>query len=159
MILAGGNGGASKGLDNIISDHHDFASVVRYELKRSERYCSFVSILTVRLDSLHNRLMRKFPANPVMADDFVAHMFKAIRTAIRVTDIVSTIDRDRVGLLLVETPKEGAVVLAKRLSDHLSDYFERTGELTSTVKPKIEIGSYPDSDNSTVERMLEDFTG
>ena len=68
----------------------------------------------------------------------------------------SNFDRDRVGLLLVETPMAGATVLARRLEDHLSHFLTSTGELTSAVNVRIEIASYPD-DSSSIEQMLKDF--
>ena len=143
-------------LDGIISDHRDFTSLVRYELKRSERYCSFVSVLSIALDRLDERLERKFPADSANVDGFRARLSAAIKSTVRATDVVSNIDRDRVGLLLVETPKDGAVVLARRLQDHLSHFFDRTGELTSALSIKIEIGSFPD-DTGSIEQMLNDF--
>jgi GGDEF domain-containing protein len=141
----------------MVADWRDFASLVRYELKRSERYCSFVSLLSIALGSLDERLERKFPADDVGADCFVDQLFRAIKSAVRATDIVSSISRDRVGLLLVETPRDGAVVLAQRLRDHLSHFFDHAGKVTSGVDIRIEVGSFPD-DAASIERMLRDFT-
>lgn len=151
---------ASDPFDNfgrVISSHNDFALVVRHELRRSERYCSFVSMVTVMLEGLDERLERKFPADYDTANHFVTRLTEAIRSTVRSTDIVSGLDRDRVGLLLVETPRDGATVLANRLQRRLTRFLKQTGELTSAMKIRIKIGSFPGEDNRKIERMLQDF--
>ena len=156
MAFADWGGTNRDTLDSVITDHRGFASIVRHELRRSERYCSFVSMVTIMLEKLDERLERKFPVDDAKADNFVARLSDAIKSIVRSTDVVSNFDRDRVGLLLVETPMAGATVLARRLEDRLSHFLTSTGELTSAVNVKIEIASYPD-DNSSIEKMLSDF--
>jgi len=148
---------SSSELDSVISNHSDFASVVRHELKRSERYCSFVSLMTLRMAQLADRLQKKFPADNVKAEEFMARLCNVIRATVRSTDVVSRMDHDRVGLLLAETPREGALTLARRLSDNLSGFLDKTGEQTSKVDVLIEIGSFPSPDRETIEQMLRDF--
>lgn len=113
-------------------------------------------MLTIMLEKLDERLERKFPVDDAKVDSFVARLSEAIKSIVRSTDVVSNFDRDRVGLLLVETPMAGATVLARRLEDHLSHFLTSTGELTSAVNVRIEIASYPD-DSSSIEQMLRDF--
>ena len=156
MALVNWGGKTRDSLDSVITDHCGFASIVRHELRRSERYCSFVSMLTIMLEKLDERLERKFPVDDAKVDSFVARLSEAIKSIVRSTDVVSNLDRDRVGLLLVETPMAGAPVLARRLEDHLSHFLTSTGELTSAVNVRIEIASYPDDSNS-IEQMLRDF--
>jgi GGDEF domain-containing protein len=150
-------GGSSSELDGVISTHRDFASMVRHELRRSERYCTFVSLMTLRLAKLAERLQKKFPADAVKTEEFIAHLWNVIRSSVRSTDVVSRVDRDRIGVLLAETSKEGAMTLAQRLSDTLSLFLDETGEQTSNVDVFIEIGSFPSPDRGTIEKMLQDF--
>lgn len=157
VFFSDANGGSSSELDRVITNHNDFASVVRHELKRSERYCSFVSLMTLRLAELADRLQKKFPADNVKAEEFIARLCNVIRATVRSTDVVSRMDRDRIGLLLAETPREGAMTLASRLSDNLSGFLDKTGEQTSKVDVLIEIGSFPGPDRETIEQMLKDF--
>jgi len=156
IVLASWAHDSHDSLGDVITDHRGFASVVRHELKRSERYCSFMSMLTVMLENLDERLERKFPVDEVNADCFVAKLSEAIKSTVRSTDVVSNFDRDRVGLLLVETPRDGATVLARRLEDHLSTFLNQTGELTSALNVRIEVATFPD-DSDSIERMLRDF--
>ena len=157
MGLANWTGDSFDDIGRVISDHNDFALVVRRELKRSERYCSFVSMLTITLEGLDERLEKKFPADLDTASRFVARLTEAIRSTVRSTDIVSSLDRNRIGLLLVETPRDGASVLANRLRRRLTRFLNQTGELTSALKIRIRIGSFPGEDNRKIERMLRDF--
>lgn len=157
MALANWAGDPFDNIGRVISNHSDFALVVRHELRRSERYCSFVSMLTVVLEGLDERLERKFPADYDTASNFVTRLTEAIRATVRSTDIVSGLDRDRVGLLLVETPRDGATVLANRLQQRLMRFLKQTGELTSAMKVRIKIGSFPGEDNRKIERMLREF--
>jgi len=113
--------------------------------------------MTLRLAKLAERLQRKFPADEVKAEEFIAHLWNVIRSSVRSTDIVSRVDHDTIGVLLAETPKEGAISLAQRLSDNLSLFLDRTGEQTSNVDVLIEIGSFPSPDRSSIEQMLKDF--
>ncbi len=156
MALASWADGSCGDIESILSNHRDFASLVRHELKRSERYCSFVSILSIFLERLNERLEWKFPADITNADDFIVQLWQAIKSAVRATDVVSSVSNDRVGLLLVETPKDGAMVVAHRLRDHLSHFFNGAGDLTSATNIKIEVGSFPD-DIRSIERILIDF--
>lgn len=113
-------------------------------------------MLSIAIDDLRERLERKFPADRANVDSFIARLVKMIRCSVRATDVVSNLDRDRLGLLLVETPKDGAAVLARRLQERLSQFFGRTGDLTSAVEIRIEIGSFP-GDSGSIERLLGDY--
>lgn len=145
------------GLEGIFSDHKEFASFVRHELKRSERYCSFVSMLTVRIDRLSDRLKKKYPADTALISDYFARIAEIVRSSVRSTDVVSDIKRDTMGLLLIETPQEGAVAVANRLSGNLSEFLERLGGIAPGVDLAVDIASYPGRDNAAIRRMLDEF--
>ena len=154
MIYSGGQIGGSDGFHDLVADHRNFKAMVRQELKRSERYCSFVSLVKVSLDGLRDRLARKFPADSAQSDTFVSQLSYLVRSMVRCTDIVSSLDRDKIMLLLVETPGDGAAAFARRLSESLSDYLQKTGEFTSSVDFKIDFGTFPESEDSSFDQIL-----
>jgi len=135
----------------------DFAALVKHELKRSERYCSFMSLMTLRFDDLNSRLRRKFPADESLVEAYWNRLVDSIRSQIRSTDVVSSYSRDSVGLLLVETPSDGAEALGERLKDYLEEFFQVNGGAMSGVEVDLEIGCYPESPDS-IRLMLSDFS-
>lgn len=134
----------------------DFASLVRHELRRSERYCTFLSLLALRIDDLEESLKRRFPADDKTAADYRSRLLDVIRAHVRATDVVSVVHHNTVALLLVETPAEGAEVLGRRLSKHLRDYFTSSGDPLDKVDVDTDVGSYPE-DRDSIERLLSEF--
>jgi len=134
----------------------DFASLVNHELRRSERYCTFLSLLALRIDDLEQGLKKRFPADEKTAADYRSRLLDVIRSHVRATDVVSVIHHNTVALLLVETPAEGAEVLGRRLSKHLHDYFSSTGDPLDKIEVRTDIGSYPE-DRSTIDLLLSEF--
>ncbi len=154
MIYSGGQSGASDKFRELVADQSSFEALVRQELKRSQRYRSFVSLVKVSLNGLEDRLARKFPADRAQSEAFVSHLSYLVKSAVRCTDIVSSLSHDKIMLLLVETPGEGAAAFARRLSESLSDYFQKTGEFTSSVNFKIDFGTFPEAEASVFDKML-----
>lgn len=154
MIYSGGQSGASNGFHDLVANHRNFERMVRQEVKRSERYCSFVSLVKISLEGLGDRLARKFPANSAQSDAFVSQLSYLVKSTVRCTDIVSSLDRDKILLLLVETPGDGVAAFARRLSESLSDYLRKTGEFTSSVDFKIDFGTFPEAGDSSFDQIL-----
>jgi len=84
------------------------------ELHRAERYCEFLSLVLIDVSS-------------VLADQSSqrrAEAFKSlgnlIRGTVRATDILTSLGKNRLALILTETPKEGAFRLAERLSEKIA---------------------------------------
>jgi hypothetical protein len=111
----------------------------------------------VRFEGLTERLQVKFAADAVNVESFVAQLRQVIRTTVRRTDLVSDVDRDLIGLLLSETPASGADVVANRLNDSLYTFLRQSGQHTSGLSIKIDIGSFPGNDGMPVEKLLEEF--
>ncbi len=135
----------------------DFSELVKHELKRSERYCSFMSLMTLHFDDLDSRLHRKFAADESRVEAFRNRLIEAIRSQVRSTDILSSYSRNSVGLLLVETPSDGAEALGERLKDHLNEFFQLNGAPVSSVDVDLEIGCYPESPDA-IRLMLTEFS-
>jgi diguanylate cyclase (GGDEF)-like protein len=109
------------------------------ELRRAERYCEFLSLVLIDVSS-------------ALADQSSSAEAKAIKDlgqlvegTVRATDILAKLGKNRLAVLLTETPKEGAFRLAERLSEkitgsHLSE------ELQGLKEELLNIGiaSFPE---------------
>jgi len=81
------------------------------ELRRAERYCEFLSLVLIDVSS-------------ALADQSSTSETKAVKDlgqlvghTVRATDILARLGKNRLAVLLTETPKEGAFRLAERLND------------------------------------------
>jgi GGDEF domain-containing protein len=144
--------------DRLVSDHRHFSALARRELKRSERYCSFLSLIRIRMEELDERLERKFPADESQWELFRENIAGIIRSCVRSTDVVSDVERGTLGLLLVETPSDGAETLSRRLRDSIAAHFKRSGEYMSSVGLQIEHVTFPSPNNGSFERILSSFS-
>ncbi|MCP4634364.1 MAG: hypothetical protein GY855_15665 [candidate division Zixibacteria bacterium] len=108
----------------LFKSHAHFGLKVRQELKRAERYCEFVSLITINIQR-ENRIESEFD-NSESGFDIIERMQEGLRKlicrSIRITDYVSGIENDMMGLLLVETSKEGASVFLERLKSIINGY-------------------------------------
>ena len=84
------------------------------ELRRAERYCEFLSLVLIDMSS-------------ALADQSSVEEAKAVKglgqlvhRTVRATDILAKLGKNRLAVLLTETPKEGAFRLAERLSEKIT---------------------------------------
>jgi two-component system cell cycle response regulator len=113
------------------------------ELRRAERYCEFLSLVLI-------------DASSVLADQSAQIKSKALRRlgslikdAVRVTDILTSLGKHRLALILTETPKEGAFHLAERLSEKIAGT-ALPAELKALRDEPVNIGiaSFPEDGGS-----------
>ena len=88
-----------------------FVCRVEKELKRAERYLSFISLVVFELGSNKH----------VWDEEFKKKITKTVERSIRETDIVGVSDTHRLAVLLVETPRFGAERTAERLAVQLAE--------------------------------------
>ncbi len=81
------------------------------ELKRAERYSSFVSLITFEC----------IPVNHHWDEGLKKEVTDVLARSVRETDIVGVSDSSRLALLLVETPRRGAERAAERIAAQLID--------------------------------------
>lgn len=97
---------------------------VEQELKRAERYSSFVSLVTFEC----------IPVSHSWDEGLKEKVTEVLASSVRETDIVGVSDACRMALLLVETPRRGAERAAERVAAQLIDIC-----LKEKGKSKLEI--------------------
>jgi len=109
------------------------------ELRRAERYCEFLSLVLIDMSS-------------ALADQSSSAEVKAIKdlgqlvgTTLRATDVLAKLGKNRLAVLLTETPKEGAFRLAERLSEKITGS-SLSEELQGLKEEPLNIGiaSFPE---------------
>lgn len=89
-----------------------FVSRAEQELKRAERYLSFVSLV----------LFEVVPVGYNWDEELKKRVVEVARSSVRETDLVGVSNTHRVAVLLVETPRRGAERASERLAGQLLDF-------------------------------------
>jgi len=109
------------------------------ELRRAERYCEFLSLVLIDMSS-------------ALADQSSSAEAKAVKDlgqlvghTVRATDVLARLGKNRLAVLLTETPKEGAFRLAERLSEKITGS-SVSKELQDLKRESLNIGiaSFPE---------------
>ena len=132
-------------------DTHRFADRVGIELNRAERYRIFVSLTVIELAPLLEKLGER-------ASAVKSRLEAKARESVRTCDYVAFIHESCLAFLFPETPRQGAEIATRRLTDLIKDEVSRmTGEpLTDMVA--VEIASYPDTAGArTMSAFLEEL--
>lgn len=101
-----------------------FVARAEQELKRAERYLSFLSLVTFEC----------VPVGTGWEEGLKKKVIEVAERSVRETDIVGVSDAHRVAVLLVETPRPGAERAAERIAGQLLDFC-----LKEKGKSKLEI--------------------
>jgi len=141
----------SGSLESLQRAHSIFLQRVKQELKRAERYCEFLSLLVIDFSGLQKFPLKNHLKNLGAKPQFWDELEKWVRKNVRETDIVSRIEKDKLGLLLAETPKEGANNLAKRLKESIKSQLEHLFQAPSQWMVPVDIISFPDKEQGTEE--------
>ena len=151
-----------KSIDQLVEFHRShkiFGLRARQELKRAERYCEFLSLVTIDITSL-SQFAPMDRKNRQSSTSLQQDLEKVIRGNVRETDIVSKFENNRLALLLSETPPEGANCLCKRLKEGIRAFTSSWLKLPQQWEAFAEIVSFPDKEEGR-ERFLtftEKFT-
>jgi GGDEF domain-containing protein len=106
-------------MERIYNDPLAFKARAQEELRRAKRYATFVSIVSMDLSNIDAVSdIEKYDNY----DEFISSFRKLIKGSIRETDLLSISNRRRIFILLVDTPKDGASALIKRLKNTIK-YF------------------------------------
>lgn len=132
--------------------HKIFGLRTQQELKRAERYCEFLSLVVIDITSLSKFAQKK---NKVLQNskELEQDLENMIRKSVRETDIVSKFEKNRLALLLSETPKEGANCVCRRLEDEIRMFASSSLKVPQGWKTPTQIVSFPDKENGK-ERFL-----
>ncbi len=89
------------------------------EVQRVKRYPSFVSLLSLDLSHITSEEELENFEN---LGKFYGALRELIEKSIRDTDLISDIYGGKIAILLIETPKNGALILSERLKESIK-YF------------------------------------
>jgi diguanylate cyclase (GGDEF)-like protein len=119
------------------------------ELRRAERYCEFLSLVLIDMSSA---LAEQSPESKTKA---VKNLGELVENTVRATDVLAKLGKNRLAVLLTETPKEGAFSLAQRLSEKISST-ALSEELRGLKQEPLNIGiaSFPE-DGSSQDDLLQ----
>jgi hypothetical protein len=136
----------------------DFASWIGYELKRAERYRIFLSLVTFNIGPILDLAGSRMLRDEEERTKFLDGLHRTVKRSIREVDTLSDSGSGKIGLLLPETPRQGAEAAARRVSDTLhrycTDYFSQPADYLVPV----EISSFPDAAGArSIASYMEDF--
>jgi len=129
----------------------EFIERAGIELHRAERYRVFVSLSVLDMGSIADQLGDEFSS-------CASTVAEALSNVIRKCDYATCIDDTCLAVLFPETPRQGAEVATRRLTDLVKEkLFETTGKEISRTLP-VEIASYPDTGGTkTLDDLLKEF--
>ncbi len=128
--------------------HQIFGLRAREELKRAERYSDFLSLVVIDITSLVKFARKYGVRNFAFPGEFLESLEAMIRKSVRETDLISGFEKNKLGLLLFETPLDGANSLVKRLGEKIKDFLSGSVRTPESWQPPIEIASFPEEENS-----------
>ena len=115
-----------------------FARVLDLELKRAERYRIFISMIVFDLS-----LVKEVTNGGT--ESVIDGTVELIRKNIREIDNVVAMSGCRVGLLFPETPRQGAEIVSKRLTELIRTYISGLVKSDLGELIPLEMVSYPDA--------------
>ncbi|HDL04634.1 MAG TPA: GGDEF domain-containing protein [candidate division Zixibacteria bacterium] len=135
-----------------------FADLISYELRRAERYRIFLSLVVINLGPIIELGGNGSLSKDADKEQFLGDLFEVLRGSVREVDLISGYGDTKIGLLLPETPRQGAEAAARRISETLysfcGDYFRKPADYLVPV----EISSFPDAAGArSVASYIEDF--
>lgn len=124
--------------------NNTFLERTRQELSRAERYCLFLSLLLVDVSEFVRVLEKRVGADDPAIESLAKHVEAGLRSSIRTSDVVAAYDKNRVGLLLMETSKAGLETIRKRVETFIRDYLR--GSFRMPFEPPVVIrgASFPE---------------
>jgi GGDEF domain-containing protein len=132
-------------LDEVYSKPENFLSRVNQELKRAQRYLSFVSYLNIDTQKLG---LTDDTAVNMQNPDLLNRLRKHIRNAVRQTDLISGVTNGKLSVLLVETNREGAEIVKDRLRESIKYFLHEVVDSPMNWKVNIDSGSFPGDENT-----------
>lgn len=141
-----------------IEEFRDFALL---ELKRAERYRTFLSLLVLNLSELLSNISRRKLESPEQIDELIASAARRIKQDARETDKISFFEDGRLAMLLPETDFTGARAAAGRMEDLISEFLADFLQCDYQFSVPLEITSFPGpaSDVSLKSRLKNLITG
>jgi len=99
--------------------HRHFYEQLEKEFSRTKRYNSVLSLILINVDDFR-RINSKY--GHMLGDEVLKQIGRLIRSIVRDTDVAARYRGDEFALLLPNTNKDGALILAQRVSSLLSEF-------------------------------------
>ncbi len=124
--------------------HRQFLERTQMEISRAERYCLFLSLITVDLSDFSRAVVNRQEQLKIDLDSVCGQIETGLRNSLRLSDVVSTFEKNRLGILLVETSKASVDNVRKRIETFIRDYLK--GGLSLPFDPPVDVhtASYPE---------------
>ncbi len=127
-----------------LSSEYSFVDRTRQELSRAERYCLFLSVILIDMNDLSRAVANRNLGDKINLGEVCREVEKNLRGSLRASDIVSTCERHRIGLLLMETSRSGLEVVKRRVDGFLRDYLRAALRLPFDPEVTIKDASFPE---------------
>ena len=129
----------------------NFAARVGVELNRAERYRVFLSLTVLDLGSARDQAGTD--AKGIFED-----LTGQVQNAVRACDCVELLDGKCLAVLLPETKRQDAEVVAHRLADLVTGRLSKSSGMSIEKVVPVEIASYPDTAGAkTMAEFLEEL--
>jgi GGDEF domain-containing protein len=135
--------------------HQRFLERTQLEISRAERYCLFLSLIMVDISDFARATVSRQGQLKIDLDTVCGQLEAGLRNSLRLSDVISTFEKNRLGILLVETSKTNVDCVRKRIEAFVRDYLK--GGLSLPFEPPLEVrtASYPEeSDRFTALTSL-----
>jgi len=143
-------------LELLSRSHRTFCARAAQELHRAERYRQYLSLVIVHGD--HAGLGS--PSDPYQdLRGPLADLCAAIRTACRISDVVSGVEGGKFAVLLVETSPEGAQRFCVRLKENIQSLFIGRSASPARLTIPVELITFPDqpASRTTMSQTLHEL--
>jgi len=132
---------------------------VKLELKRSQRYLSFISFINV--DTTRFLKSGELP-DPSPNNEVYRRLRQLIKGSLRQTDIISGFYDGKICLLLTETGREGADKVRFRLQDSIKYFLREVFDSPMNWRVEMRVGSFPENGttpNSFYDSLRDGLSG
>jgi len=137
---------------------NQFQDWANRELKRAERYRSFLSLVVFNLSSFISTVGQRKISSPDEMNSFLTGLVERVVEGARESDLVSTLDNARLVLLLPETDDEAAAVAAGRFQTLISEYLGALAGTGFRFEVPMEVISFPGrSDQRSLKVRLNEL--
>jgi len=136
----------------MLSNRRRFDHTLEREFNRSSRFDHPLSILLLDID--HFKSINDTYGHPV-GDLVLQQLANAIDKSVRNTDLTARYGGEEFALVLAETPKFGAMTMAKQLRTRIAEHRFGTPDGNDPIRVTVSIGvaSFPE-DAETVEELI-----
>ncbi|MCD6163445.1 MAG: diguanylate cyclase [candidate division Zixibacteria bacterium] len=129
-------------LDELYKERDNFLSRVQQELKRAQRYLSFISFIKIDTTRFNKTGDIEIPN---LNSETSRRMKTLLRKTIRQTDIISGFNDGKICILLVETQKDGADIVKNRIQESIKYFLHEMFDSPMNWRVDIRLGSFPDN--------------